>query len=240
MRISIFITCLGNTLYPDLGVIMAKIFTRLGHTVDYPDKQACCGQISFNSGYMEDTRAVARNLIDAFEKSEVVVAPSGSCIGMIHHNYPFLFKDDPIYLQKTNDLIHKSYEFSQFMVNVLKQPDLGARYNAKVTYHPSCHATRLLGIREEPLTLLEHIQEIEVVPLPEAQLCCGFGGTFAIKMPVISEAMVREKAHHVIESGADILTGLDMGCLMNISGYLEKHGHPVPAMHLIQLLGKGM
>ncbi|HVJ47852.1 (Fe-S)-binding protein [Desulfitobacterium sp.] len=240
MRISIFITCLGNMLYPDLGVTMAKIFSQLGHTVDYPDNQACCGQISFNSGYTEDTRAIARNLIDAFEDSEVVVAPSGSCIGMIHHNYPSLFENDPVYLKKATDLIHKSYEFSQFLVNVLKQPDLGARYKAKVTYHPSCHATRLMGIRDEPLTLLEHIQGIEVVPLPEAQLCCGFGGTFAIKMPVISEAMVQEKAQHVIDSGADILTGLDMGCLMNISGYLEKHGHPVPAMHIIQLLGKGM
>lgn len=219
---------------------MAKIFTRLGHTVDFPDRQACCGQISFNSGYMEDTRIVARNLIDAFERSEVVVAPSGSCIGMIHHHYPKLFENDPLYLRKANDLIQKSHEFSQFLVNVLKTPDLGARYKAKVTYHPSCHATRLMGIREEPLTLLEHIQGVEVVPLPEAQLCCGFGGTFSIKMPVISEAMVQEKAQHVLESGADILTGLDMGCLMNISGYLEKQGHPIPAMHVIQLLGKGM
>lgn len=219
---------------------MAKIFTRLGHTVDFPDRQACCGQISFNSGYMEDTRIVARNLIDAFERSEVVVAPSGSCIGMIHHHYPKLFENDPLYLKKANDLIQKSHEFSQFLVNVLKTPDLSARYRAKVTYHPSCHATRLMGIREEPLTLLEHIQGVEVVPLPEAQLCCGFGGTFSIKMPVISEAMVQEKAQHVLESGADILTGLDMGCLMNISGYLEKQGHPIPAMHVIQLLGKGM
>lgn len=240
MRISIFITCLSNMFYPDLGVTMTKIFNRLGHTVDFPDQQACCGQISFNSGYMEDTRVVARKLIDAFEESEVVVAPSGSCIGMIHHNYPTLFKDDPIYLKKANDLINKSYEFSQFIVNVLKQPDLGSRYDAKVTYHPSCHATRLMGIKDEPLTLLQHIQGLEIVPLPEAQLCCGFGGTFSIKMPDISEAMVQEKAQHVLESGADILTGLDMGCLMNISGYLEKHGHSIPAMHVIQLLGKGM
>lgn len=219
---------------------MAKIFNRLGHTVDYPSEQACCGQISFNSGYMEDTRAVARHLIDAFEDSEVVVAPSGSCIGMIHHNYPMLFKDDPVYLKKSRDLIDKSYEFTQFIVNVLKQPDLGVRYKAKVTYHPSCHATRLMGIRDEPLTLLQHVEGLEILPLPEAHLCCGFGGTFAIKMPVISEAMVAEKAQHVLASGADILTGVDMGCLMNISGYLEKQGHSIPSMHVIQLLGKGM
>lgn len=219
---------------------MTKIFNQLGHTVDFPDQQACCGQISFNSGYMEETRAIARHTIDAFEGSEVVVAPSGSCIGMIHHNYPKLFQDDPVYLKKTHDLINRSYEFTQFLVNVLKQPDLGARLSAKVTYHPSCHATRLMGIKDEPLTLLQHVTGLEIVPLPEAQLCCGFGGTFSIKMPDISEAMVREKAEHVLESGADILTGVDMGCLMNISGYLEKHGHHVPAMHVIQLLGKGM
>jgi len=240
MKISIFITCLGNVMYPDLGVTMAKIFNRLGHTVDYPDEQACCGQIAFNSGYMDDARLVARKLIDSFERSEVVVAPSGSCVSMIHHNYPTLFENDPVYLKKSKELKDKSYEFTQFIVNVLKKPDLGARYKAKVTYHPSCHATRLMGIKDEPLTLLEHIQGLEIVPLPEAQLCCGFGGTFAVKMPVISEAMVAEKAQHVLESGADVLTGVDMGCLMNISGYMEKQGHSVPAMHVIQLLGKGM
>jgi L-lactate dehydrogenase complex protein LldE len=219
---------------------MAKIFNRLGHTVDYPEEQVCCGQISYNSGYLGDTRTVARHLIDAFERSEVVVAPSGSCISMIHHNYPTLFADDPVYLGKAKDLIAKSHEFTQFIVNELKQPDLGARYNAKVTYHPSCHATRLLGVKDEPLTLLQHIKGVEVVPLPEAHLCCGFGGTFSIKMPVISEAMVAEKAQHVLDSGADILTGVDMGCLMNISGYMEKQGRSIPTMHVIQLLGKGM
>ncbi len=240
MKISLFITCLGEAMFADLGINMAKILTRLGHTVDYPEEQMCCGQISFNSGYMEDTRTVARHLIDAFEKSEVVVAPSGSCIGMIHHNYPELFKDDPIYAKKAQDLIDKSYEFTQFMVNVLKVPDLGASYNGKVTYHPSCHATRLLGIKEEPLTLLENIRGLEIVPLPEEHLCCGFGGTFSIKMPRISEAMVAEKAQTVWDSGADILTGVDMGCLMNISGYMEKQGRPVPTRHVIPLLGKGM
>jgi len=159
---------------------------------------------------------------------------------MIHHNYPTLFKDDPVYAKKAKDLIDKSYEFTQFVVNVLKTPDLGARYKAKVTYHPSCHATRLLGLRDEPMAILQNIQGLEILPLPEAHLCCGFGGTFSIKMPKISEAMVAEKAEHVLASGADILTGLDMGCLMNISGYMEKHGHSIPAMHVIQLLGKGM
>lgn len=240
MKISLFITCLGNSLYPDLGVMMAKIFTHLGHEVDFPSGQTCCGQIAFNSGYFDDAREVARTLIDTLAQSEVVVGPSGSCISMIQDNYPLLFQDDPTYLKKAENLIQKSYEFTQFVVNVLKNPDLGATYKGKATYHPSCHATRLLNIHDEPLALLEQVRGLEMVPLPEAQLCCGFGGTFAVKMPLISEAMVAEKAQHVLDSGADLLLGLDMGCLMNISGYLEKQGHPLPAKHIIQLLGEGM
>ena len=240
MKVSLFATCLTNAFYPDVDLTMAKILTYLGHTVDVPEGQACCGQIAFNSGYIDDAREVARTLIDAFERSEVVVGPSGSCIGMIHHYYPSLFENDPEYLEKANDLIHKSYEFTQYLVDVLKQPDLGAKYSAKATYHPSCHATRLLGIREAPLILLEHVKGLELLPLPEAQLCCGFGGTFSVKMPKISEAMVAEKAQHVLESGADLLLGLDMGCLMNISGYLEKMKKPVKTLHIIQLLGEGM
>lgn len=240
MKVSLFATCLTNAFYPEVDLTMAKILKYLGHTVDVPEGQACCGQIAFNSGYISDAREVARTLINAFEHSEVVVAPSGSCIGMIHHYYPFLFEDDPVYLAKANDLICKSYEFTQFVVDVLKQPDLGANYSAKATYHPSCHATRLLGIREAPLKLLEHVKGLKILPLPEAQLCCGFGGTFSVKMPKISEAMVAEKAEHVLESGADLLLGIDMGCLMNISGYLEKINKPVKTMHVIQLFGEGM
>jgi len=240
MKVSLFATCLTNAFYPNVDLTMAKILKHLGHTVDVPDGQVCCGQIAFNSGYVDDAREVARTLINAFERSDVVVGPSGSCIAMIHHYYPTLFENEPGYLKKAEDLIHKSYEFTQFVVDVLKQPDLGAHYSAKATYHPSCHATRLLGIGEAPLKLLQHVKGLELLPLPEAQLCCGFGGTFSVKMPKISEAMVAEKAQHVLESGADILLGLDMGCLMNISGYLEKINKPIKTMHIIQLLGEGM
>jgi len=240
MKISLFATCLANAFYPDVDLTMAKILKRLGHTVDVPEGQACCGQIAFNSGYIDDAREVARTLIDAFEYSETVVGPSGSCIAMIHHYYPYLFENDPVYLRKANELIHKSYEFTQFLVDVLKQPNIGAYYSAKATYHPSCHATRLMGISEAPLQLLKNVKGLELIPLPESQLCCGFGGTFSVKMPKISEAMVAEKAEHVLESGADILLGLDMGCLMNISGYLEKINKPIKTMHIIQLLGEGI
>ena len=175
--------------------------------------------------------------IDSFEHSEIVVGPSGSCIAMIHHYYPTLFENEPAYFKKANDLFKKSYEFTQFVVDVLKKPDLGAKYSAKATYHPSCHATRLMEIGDAPLTLLKYVRGLELVPLPEAQLCCGFGGTFSVKMPKISEAMV---AQHVLDSGADLLLGMELGCLMNISGYLEKINKPVKTMHIIQLLGEGM
>jgi len=239
MKVSLFATCLTNAFYPDVDLTMAKILTRLGHTIDVPEGQACCGQIAFNSGYIDDAREVARTLIDSFERSETVVSPSGSCVAMIHHYYPFLFEKEPAYLKKAQDLIKKSFEFTQFVVDVLKQPDLGAKYPVKATYHPSCHATRLLGVDEAPLKLLAHVQGLELLPLPEAHLCCGFGGTFSVKMPKISEAMVAEKAQHVLASGADLLLGIDMGCLMNISGYLEKIKKPVKTMHIIQLLGEG-
>lgn len=240
MKVSLFATCLANALYPDVDLTMAKILNYLGHSVDVPEGQACCGQIAFNSGYMDDAREVARTLIDSFEHSEIVVSPSGSCIAMIHHYYPVLFEKEPAYLKKAHDLINKSYEFTQFVVDVLQKPDLGAKYPVKATYHPSCHATRLLGVDEPPLKLLAHVKGLELLPLPEAHLCCGFGGTFSVKMPKISEAMVAEKAQHVLASGADLLLGIDMGCLMNISGYLEKIKKPVKTMHIIQLLGEGM
>lgn len=240
MRISLFITCLANAFYPDIGTNMVKILRRLGHRIDVPQTQTCCGQIAFNSGYVSEAREVARVLVDAFAESEYVVSPSGSCISMIHDYYPYLFKDEPAYLAKAQLLVSKSYEFSQFIVNVLQVPDLGARYTAKAAFHPSCHAYRLLGLTNEPSLLMQNVQGLELVPIPEEQLCCGFGGTFSIKMPEISEAIVQEKAQHIIESGADLLLGIDMGCLMNIQGYLEKSGHPIPTMHLIQLLGKGM
>lgn len=240
MKVSLFATCLTNAFYPEVDLTMAKILEHLGHKVDVPEGQVCCGQIAFNSGYVDDAREVARTLINSFERSEVVVGPSGSCIAMIHHYYPTLFEKEPIYLKKAEALIHKSYEFTQFIVDVLKKPDLGVHYKAKATYHPSCHATRLLGIGEAPLKLLQNVKGLELLPLPESQLCCGFGGTFSVKMPKISEAMVAEKAQHVLDSGADILLGVDMGCLMNISGYLEKINKPVKTMHIIQLLGEGM
>ncbi|WCK54001.1 (Fe-S)-binding protein [Aneurinibacillus sp. Ricciae_BoGa-3] len=240
MKVSMFITCLSDAIYPKVGEAMAKILSRYGVKLDFPEVQTCCGQPAFNSGYWDEARASARTIIEAFEDSDFVVVPSGSCTGMVHHYYPTLFKEDPVMLEKANRLIEKSYEFSQFLVNVLGVKDLGAKFPHKVTYHPSCHGTRLLGIKEEPRTLLANVQGLEFVELPFGEDCCGFGGTFAVKMPDISGAMVEEKVDHILETEAEVLVGMDMGCLMNISGRLHYEGKPVKVMHLAELLYEGV
>lgn len=239
MRVSLFITCLADQMYPEVGESVARILHRYGCEVDFPETQTCCGQPAFNSGYQDEAREVARNLIRAFEHSEYVVSPSGSCTGMVHHYYPHLFKDEPEWAAKAEALVNKTYEFAQFMVNVLGVTDLGVQFDRKVTYHPSCHATRLLGVKSEPLELLENVKGIDFVDLPKKEDCCGFGGTFAVKMADMSEAMVCEKAAHVCGTGAEVLVGTDMGCLMNIGGRLNKEGKPIRVMHLAQLLEEG-
>ncbi|BAU26702.1 L-lactate dehydrogenase complex protein LldE [Aneurinibacillus soli] len=240
MKVSIFITCLSDAIYPRVGEAMSRLLARQGVKLHFPETQTCCGQPAFNSGYWDEARASAKTLLDAFEDSDFVVSPSGSCTGMIHHYYPQLFKDDPAMLKRAEAFIEKTYEFSQFLVGVLGVTDVGAYFPHKVTYHPSCHGSRLLGIKDEPRTLLENVKGMEFVPLPFAEDCCGFGGTFAIKMSEISGAMVEEKANHVLETDAEVLVGMDMGCLMNISGRLSREGKPVRVMHIAELLYEGV
>ena len=178
-------------------------------------------------------------ILDAFEDSDFVISPSGSCTGMLHH-YTKLFEKEPEMLERTARLGAKSYEFTQFLVNVLGVTDLGAAFPRKVTYHPSCHGSRILGVKEEPLRLMQDVKGLELVPLPFAEDCCGFGGTFAVKMADISGAMVTEKAAHVLETEAEVLVGLDMACLMNIAGNLRFRGEKVRVMHLAELLYEGV
>ncbi|GAB2699652.1 (Fe-S)-binding protein [Paenibacillus thermoaerophilus] len=240
MKVSLFVTCLADQMYPEVAESVVRLLHRYGCEVDLPELQTCCGQPAFNSGYQDEARAVARNLIRAFEHSDYVVSPSGSCAGMVHHYYPDLFRDEPEWKAKAEALVAKTYEFSQFLVRVLGVKDVGASFPYKVTYHPSCHASRLLGVREEPLELLRNVRDVEFVDLPKKEDCCGFGGTFAVKMADMSEAMVCEKAAHVCETGAEVLVGGDMGCLMNIGGRLNKEGKPVRVLHLAQLLEEGV
>ncbi|MCI1696242.1 (Fe-S)-binding protein [Aneurinibacillus aneurinilyticus] len=240
MKVSIFITCLSDAIYPQVGEAMSRILACQGVKLHFPEVQTCCGQPAFNSGYWDEARTSARTLLEAFDDSDFIVSPSGSCTGMIHHYYPSLFKDDPVMLTKAREFSGKIYEFSQFLVNVLGVTDIGAHFPHKVTYHPSCHGTRLLGIKEEPRQLLANVKGIEFVELPFAEDCCGFGGTFAVKMSEISGAMVEEKVQHVIETEAEVLVGMDMGCLMNIGGRLRYEGKQVRVMHLAELLHEGV
>lgn len=239
MKVSMFITCISDAVFPRIGEAMARLLAKYGVALHFPSIQTCCGQPAFNSGYWGEARASAKTILEAFEDSDFVIAPSGSCIGMIHH-YPKLFEDDPILLAKAERLQKKSYEFTQFLVQVLGVTDVGATFPYKVTYHPSCHGSRILGIKEEPMTLMRNVKEMELIPLPFAEDCCGFGGTFAIKMSDISGAMVLEKADHVLESEAEVLVGLDMACLMNIAGNLRYRNKPIRVMHLAELLYEGV
>lgn len=238
MKVSLFITCLSDAFYPRVGEAMVRLLGRYGVRIDFPTVQTCCGQPAFNSGYWEEARDSARTILEAFEDSDFVISPSGSCTGMIHH-YPKLFENDPVMLEKAKKLQAKSYEFTQFLVNVLGVTDVGASFPHKVTYHPSCHGSRLLGVKDEPMELMKRVKGLEFVPLPFAEDCCGFGGTFAVKMADISGAMVSEKVDHVKETEAEVLVGLDMACLMNIAGNLRFRGEPVRVMHLAELLAEG-
>ncbi|WP_067934136.1 (Fe-S)-binding protein [Alicyclobacillus kakegawensis] len=239
MKVALFVTCLVDSLYPQVGEAMVRLLHQLGVDVDFPEQQTCCGQPAFNSGYWDDAREVARTLLDAFDPYDYVVSPSGSCCGMIHHYYPDLFAGDAQSRRRAGALAEKTYEFSQFLVRVLGVSDVGASFPARATYHPSCHGSRLLGVRDEPLELLRHVRGLELVPLAHAADCCGFGGTFAVKMGELSGAMVEDKVRHVEETQAQVLVGTDMGCLMNIGGRMAREGRRVRVMHLAQLLYEG-
>ena len=238
MRVSLFLTCLGDQFYPEVGMSVVRVLRRHGCEVDFPETQMCCGQPALNTGYPAEARKVARGLIEAFRDAEFVVSPSGSCCGMIRHYYPSLFENDPSLGPDARGLAGRVYEFSQFMVRVLGVDRLDASFPHKVTYHPSCHGSRLLGIREEPLALLRSIPDLELVPLPRADDCCGFGGTFAVKLAPISVAIADEKVAHVVETGAHSLAGTDLGCLMNIAGRMQVLGVKVEAMHIAELVDR--
>lgn len=235
MKVSLFVTCLVDTLYPQVGISAVRLLRRLGVDVDFPAEQTCCGQPAFNSGYHDDARAAAIQMVRAFRESEWVVGPSGSCVSMIRHYYPALFQDHPL-RSEALEFANKTYELSQFIVDVLGVTDLGGTFEGVATYHTSCHMTRGLGVKDAPLTLLSHVRGLQLVDLPLADECCGFGGTFAVKMSGLSTAMADDKLDNVAKTGAQYLVGGDMACLMHLGGRLEKRGMPVKVMHLAELL----
>lgn len=235
MKVTLFATCLIDMFQSNVGKATVEVLERLGCEVEFPESQVCCGQPAYNSGYVKESSEAMKKMIDIFYKAEYVVSPSGSCATMFHE-YQHIFKGDPVWEPKAKLLAEKTYELTQFIVEVLKIEDVGASLEGKATYHTSCHMTRLLGVKEAPITLLKNVKGLELVDLPGKQDCCGFGGTFSVKMAQISEQMVDEKVQHVVETEAEYLIGADAGCLINIGGRMERKGQPVKVMHIAEVL----
>ena len=235
MKVSLFVTCLGEVFYQDVAKDVVEVLERLGCEMDMPRGQVCCGQPAYNSGYRKDAVKAAKQMITAFADSEYIVTPSGSCAAMFKE-YPSLFKDDQVWEEKAQAIADKTYEFTQFIVNILGVEDVGAAYPARATYHTSCHMLRLLNEKETPYILLKNVKGLELNPLKNSYDCCGFGGTFAVKMAAISEQMVDEKVRHVEESAAEVLIGADSACLMNIGGRIKRKGTQVEVKHIAQIL----
>ncbi len=244
MKTYLFITCLVDTFFPQVGEDMARVLRKLGVEVEFPMEQTCCGQPAFNSGYREDARIVAERFISVFDgalgsgswEDSYIVCPSGSCATMIKVFYKELMYNSPELLDNLERISSRTYEFSEFLVKVLNKTDLGAEYDGAVTYHDSCHLLRELGVKEEPRKLIEGVQGARFREMELHDSCCGFGGTFSIKFPGVSVSMVDEKIDCIIKSGADTVVSCDMGCLMNIGGALSRRGIPIRVMHIAELL----
>ncbi len=221
---------------PDAAMGMVGLFDRIGIDTCFPEDQTCCGQPAFNAGYRTASRKAARHFIQVFEDAECIVCPSGSCVAMVKHHYPELFADEPHWLDRARKVSGKIFELTEFLVDVLKITDVGAVYQGTVTYHDSCHLLRTLGIGRQPRQLLSHVRGLRLVEMAQSDRCCGFGGTFAVKYPDISTALVADKVSRILETGADTVVGCDMGCLLNIEGYLTRMGHPVKVKHIAEVL----
>lgn len=235
MKVTLFATCLVDMFQGDVGKAVVEVLERLGCDIDFPEGQICCGQPAYNSGYVEDSKKAMQKMITTFENAQYVVSPSGSCAYMFR-DYPEVFKGDPVWEKKAKELADKTYEFTEFIVDVLKVEDVGAQLAGTATFHTSCHMTRLLGVKEAPITLLNHVKNLNYVDLPGKERCCGFGGTFSVKMGNISGQMVDEKVLNIEETEADILVGADAGCLLNIGGRINRQGKPIKVMHIAEVL----
>jgi L-lactate dehydrogenase complex protein LldE len=235
-RVALFVTCLVDLFRPSVGFAAVKLLEQAGCAVEVPPLQVCCGQPAYNSGDRASSRAIAAQVIEAFEGYEHVVAPSGSCAGMLAHHYPGLFDDDPAMAARARSLAQRTHELTAFLVDVLGITSVAARYDGSVTYHDSCSGLRELGIKQQPRTLLSSIEGLRLREMRTPEVCCGFGGTFCVKYPEISNAMVGEKAGDVAASGADTLLAGDLGCLMNMAGKLQREGRAVKVRHVAEVL----
>lgn len=236
-RVRLFVTCLVDHLSPEVGEAVVTVLERLGLEVDVPAGQTCCGQPAFNGGFWAEAREMAKHTIKVLEQDDnPILVPSGSCADMMIHHYPELFAAEPEWQTRAQRVAANTYEFTQFLVDVLGVTNLGACFNGKLTYHSSCHLLRGLGVNNQPKTLLQNVQGAELVPLERADECCGFGGLFSIKFPLISTDMLANKLDHLAATQADRIIGCDLSCLMHINAGLHRQGKPTTAVHIAQIL----
>ena len=235
-RVGLFVTCLVDLFRPTIGFAAAKLIEDAGCTVDVPMTQTCCGQPAYNSGDRADTRAIARNTIEQFEEFDYIVAPSGSCAGMLKKHYPALFKGDLDWEKRAQDFSAKVHELVSFLADVRGLEVTGAAFAGSVTYHDSCSGLRELGVRAQPRALLKGVEGLSIAEMREAHVCCGFGGTYCVKYSDISNAIVEKKTRSIEETGADMLLAGDLGCLMNMAGKLKRKGSKVETRHVAEVL----
>jgi L-lactate dehydrogenase complex protein LldE len=232
------VTCVNDAMFPETGKAVVRLLRRLGVDVDFPAGQTCCGQPMVNTGYLDEAVPVVRTFVDAFKGYDAVVTPSGSCAGSARHQHSIVARrsGDPGLETAVSELSPKVYELSEFLVDVLGVEDVGAYFPHTVTYHPTCHSLRMLGVGDRPMRLLEQVRGLRIRELPAAEQCCGFGGTFALKNSDTSVAMGNDKARHVGETGAEVLVAGDNSCLMHIGGMLSRQRSGIRVMHLAEVL----
>ena len=238
MRIALFATCLADTLFPEAAKATVRLLERLGHEVVFPDQQTCCGQMHINTGYQQEALPLVRRYAKTFDPYDVIVVPSGSCAGSIRHQHAMVASayGDPGLAARSESVAARTYELSELLVDVLKVEDVGAYYPHRVTYHPTCHSLRMTRVGDKPLRLLRRVRGLDLVELPAAEQCCGFGGTFAVKNAETSTAMLADKMTSIVSTGADVCTAGDTSCLMHIGGGLSRLRAGVRTVHLAEIL----
>jgi L-lactate dehydrogenase complex protein LldE len=238
MKVQLFIPCFVDQLYPTTAFNMVKVLEKAGCEVAYNTNQTCCGQPAFNAGFCDESKAVAAKFLKDFDHTDYVVAPSASCVGFIRNYYPTLFTDEQT-LAKIEDLGKRTFEFSEFLIDVLKQEDFGASLNATITYHDSCAALRECKIKEGPRRLLKNVKGLQIVEMKDVETCCGFGGTFSVKFGDISAAMADQKITNVLDTGADCIVSTDCSCIMQLAGSIKNKKLAIETMHLADVLASG-
>jgi L-lactate dehydrogenase complex protein LldE len=239
MTIDIFIPCLIDQFYPQTAFNMVKILEKLGHEVHYNTNQTCCGQTAFKNGFWDDAKILGKKFINDFPNNRLVVGPSASCVGMVRKHYHELFHNTSMHIE-FRQLQKNLFEFTEFLVKELKVTDLGATFEAKVTYHDSCSALRIIGIKEEPRTLLQNVKGLELIEMKDTDTCCGFGHSFSLKNEAISTAMAEQKIQNAVDTEAEYIVSTDYSCLMHQEAYIKKHKLPIKTMHLIDVLASGL